>query len=144
MAKLAFWRPFAALIVGLLCCPASRAQQNATEPYFAASQILIAYQGAIAAEASITRSKGAAYQKALSILAELEADPSRFEPLARAESDGSYAAQGGRLAPWQQGTMVRAFQEAVEALRVGEITREPVETQFGYYVVRRERVEPGE
>ena len=39
---------------------------------------------------------------------------------------------------WKPGRMVPAFQTAVENLPINGITKEPVETQFGFHVIKRE------
>ncbi|HSR70007.1 MAG TPA: peptidylprolyl isomerase [Acidobacteriota bacterium] len=105
---------------------------------FAGSHILVAYKGAQRAGEQITRSKEEAEAKARQLIDLLKSDPSKFEETARNESDGPSAAQAGSLGAWTKGRMVPEFDAAIELLEVGEITSEPVETGFGYHVIRRD------
>lgn len=62
--------------------------------------------------------------------------PSEFAKLAKLESTDPSAAQNeGDLGDFGQGQMVPAFEEAAFALEVGEMTSEPVKTDFGYHVI---------
>lgn len=108
---------------------------------FAGSHILVSYQGASRASEEITRTKEEALAKAQELIEQLQDDPSQFEELARQESDGPSGAQGGSLGTWNKGQMVPEFDTAVEAMEVGAITSEPVETGFGYHVIRRNSLE---
>ena len=103
----------------------------------AGSHILIAFSGAMGADSTITRTKEEAREKAVKLIAQLNEDPSQFEKLAETESDGPSAKSGGNLGVWKKGSMVPAFETAVEALEVGGVTSEPVETPFGFHVIRR-------
>lgn len=69
----------------------------------------------------------------------LARDPAVFEALARTHSQCPSAGQGGSLGQLQPGSTVPEFEIALAALRPGEISRQPVETRFGYHVVRLER-----
>ena len=77
-------------------------------------------------------------QKAKELLAQLRAGAS-FEDLAKANStDTGSAARGGDLGFFAAGQMVRPFDDAVNALaKPGDLT-EPVESQFGYHIIRLE------
>jgi peptidyl-prolyl cis-trans isomerase C len=77
-------------------------------------------------------------QKAKDLLAQLRAGAS-FEDLAKTHStDAGSAAKGGDLGFFTAGKMVKAFEEAVDKLtKPGELS-EPVETQFGYHIIRLE------
>lgn len=105
---------------------------------FAGSHILIAYDGSANAATSITRTKEEALAKAKELTAKLKSNPATFADVAKAESDGPSAPNGGSLGSWQKGRMVPEFDNAIEKLEVGEITDEPVETQFGYHIIIRE------
>ena len=64
-----------------------------------------------------------------------------FAAVAKAESDDAGSgAQGGSLGEFSRGRMVPAFEEAVFALPVGEIS-EPVKSQFGYHVIQVQKRE---
>lgn len=59
-----------------------------------------------------------------------------FDDLARELSKDSTAADGGYLGEFTQGMMVPEFEEAVKALQNGEYSHEPVESQFGFHVIK--------
>ena len=58
-----------------------------------------------------------------------------FSAMARDKSTGPSAPNGGNLGWFQPGMMVPEFEQAVAALETGEIS-EPVQTQFGWHVVK--------
>ncbi|MBI1385193.1 MAG: peptidylprolyl isomerase [Rhizobiales bacterium] len=60
-----------------------------------------------------------------------------FAALAGELSIGPSKTQGGDLGYFTRGTMVPAFEEAVFALKAGDVS-EPVETQFGWHVIKLE------
>ncbi len=78
------------------------------------------------------------------MLAQLRAGAS-FEELAKANStDRGSAARGGDLGFFGAGQMVRPFEDAVNALAKPGDLSEPVESQFGYHIIRlEERREKG-
>ncbi len=77
-----------------------------------------------------------AQAQAQSILKEANAHPERFEALARQYSrDPGSAAQGGDLGYFGRGTMTRPFENAVFAMKPGEISG-PVESEFGFHVIQ--------
>jgi peptidyl-prolyl cis-trans isomerase C len=62
-----------------------------------------------------------------------------FEELAKAHStDKGSAARGGDLGFFGPGKMVRPFEDAVNALKAPGDLSEPVESQFGYHIIRLE------
>ena len=66
-----------------------------------------------------------------------QATSANFEALASKNSqDPGSASRGGDLGIFPKGAMVKEFQDAVEALKPGEISP-VVETQFGYHIIRR-------
>ncbi|MDQ0317081.1 peptidylprolyl isomerase [Amorphus orientalis] len=69
-----------------------------------------------------------------------------FAELASEHSTGPSASQGGDLGYFTQGQMVPPFEEAAFALDAGSYTEEPVQTEFGYHVIkvedRREQAPP--
>ncbi len=59
-----------------------------------------------------------------------------FAELAKTNSTGPSGPGGGALGWFSEGMMVPSFEAAVMALETGKITQEPVETQFGWHVIR--------
>ena len=96
-----------------------------------ASHILIAAAKDAAAD---VREKAKAQAQAL--LVKVRAKPDSFGELARKNSqDSGSAAQGGDLGFFAKGAMVKQFEDAVFALKKGEIS-EVVESDFGYHVIK--------
>jgi peptidyl-prolyl cis-trans isomerase C len=74
-------------------------------------------------------------EEALALIAELD-EGAEFGTLAREHSrDPGSAGQGGNLGWFGLGRMVPAFEQAVVALQPGQ-TSAPVQTQFGWHIVR--------
>jgi peptidyl-prolyl cis-trans isomerase C len=65
----------------------------------------------------------------------LEAGKS-FEELARDHSLCPSGKSGGDLGEFGQGQMVKSFEDAAFALKVGEVSK-PVRTQFGFHLIQR-------
>ncbi|MCW9039209.1 MAG: peptidyl-prolyl cis-trans isomerase, partial [Rhodospirillales bacterium] len=61
-----------------------------------------------------------------------------FAELAKTKSKGPSGPNGGDLGFFDQGSMVPEFSKAAFALKTGEYTKEPVETQFGWHVIKVE------
>lgn len=61
-----------------------------------------------------------------------------FAKLAKEKSTGPSGSNGGSLGWFKAQTMVPAFANAVKAMQKGEISKEPVKTQFGYHVIKLE------
>lgn len=97
-----------------------------------ASHILVTVpQGAPAAE------KEKAKAKAEELLAQVKKNPESFAEVAKKNSqDPGSAAQGGDLDFFARGAMTKAFEDAVFGIKAkGEIVG-PVESEFGYHVIR--------
>lgn len=77
-------------------------------------------------------------------LAREMAQGASFAELAREHSDdpGS-ASQGGDLGVVERGVMVPAFEEALFSLEEGQVSQ-PVETEFGYHLIKVTDIESGE
>jgi len=104
---------------------------------FAASHILISWKGADRADAVITRNKDEALARAQKIIERINSDPSKFENIARSFSDGPSKSSGGSLGSFKKGDMAGRFEAGLKKLEVGEYTKEPVKTGFGYHIIRR-------
>jgi peptidyl-prolyl cis-trans isomerase C len=75
--------------------------------------------------------------EAIAILERLKQGES-FANLARELSiDRGSAKRGGDLGAFGRGTMVKPFEEAAFKLKKGEMTQEPIKTEFGYHIIKR-------
>ena len=99
-----------------------------------ASHILIQYEGAMRANPAVTRTKEEAEAIASDLLVEAKANAEQFAQLARDNSDGPSAPQGGDLGFFQEGIMTAAFNDFAFGNPVGTIGL--VETDFGYHIVK--------
>ena len=99
-----------------------------------ASHILIVYEGALRANPDIKRTKEEAEEKANELLEEALKPETVFSQLARDNSDGPSAPQGGDLGFFQRGVMTPKFNDFAFGNEVGHIGL--VETDFGYHIVR--------
>jgi len=63
---------------------------------------------------------------------------SSFEALAKERSTGPSGPEGGDLGYFGRGQMVEAFQGAAFALEAGQFSDAPVQTQFGWHVIKVE------
>ncbi len=78
------------------------------------------------------------------IMAELKSDGSNFAELARKYSEDASSQQGGDIGYFGRGRMVPEFETAAFALKKGEISKEPLKTQFGYHILyATDRIEAG-
>jgi len=59
----------------------------------------------------------------------------KFIELAKSKSEGPSGKDGGDLGWFELGRMVPEFSTAADALKVGEYTKTPVKTQFGYHII---------
>ena len=62
----------------------------------------------------------------------------KFEDIAKANSTDNSKANGGDLGWFTTARMVKPFGDAVKGLKKGEITAEPVQTQYGWHIIRLE------
>jgi len=79
----------------------------------------------------------ASQEEAKAVIAELD-NGADFDTLAKEKSTGPSGPNGGDLGYFARGSMVPEFEEAAFALEVGKYTEEPVQTQFGWHVIKVE------
>lgn len=80
--------------------------------------------------------KDAARAEADALLKQVNATPEKFADIAKQKSkDPGSAAQGGDLGFFGRGQMVKPFEEAVFAMKPGDI-RGPIESDFGFHIIR--------
>ena len=109
-----------------------KAYYDAWEPQITVQRILIAAK----ADAS-DEEKAAAKTKAEELIQQLK-DGADFAELAKANSaDTGTAAKGGQIGPFKRSDMVTEFSTAAYDLKnAGDITETPVQTQFGYHIIK--------
>ena len=63
-------------------------------------------------------------------------DGEEFDVVAQELSLDSTAANGGLLSPFTSGQMVPEFEEAVKSQAAGEVTQTPVQSQYGFHIIK--------
>lgn len=106
--------------------------EEALEGTVEGAHILIA----VDEEAEDGLSEEEALEKAEELTAEIE-DGADFAEVAAEESDDGSAADGGSLGLVTEGQMVEEFETALFDLEQGEMTSEPVKSEFGYHIIKR-------
>jgi len=115
---------------------AANAAQFGQPELRSASHILIA-----ADKNADTATRARAKAKATELYQTLQKAPQHFAELARTQSqDPGSAAQDGNLGSFGRGMMVKPFEDAVFSMKPNEI-RGPVESDFGYHIIRLDGVE---
>ena len=99
-----------------------------------ASHILIAYNGSQGSNPQITRTKNEAKNEANRILKLARSNPDNFSSYALDFSDGPSKSNGGDLGFFQEGNMVKPFNDFVFDNRIGRIGL--VETAFGFHIIK--------
>jgi parvulin-like peptidyl-prolyl isomerase len=108
------------------------------EDNLAASHILITWKGLQTADSTTTRTKEQALSLAKELIGKIKKDPKSFETLAKTNSaDKGSGMQGGDLGSFPPEQMIPVFTQAVQKLKDGEMAAEPVESEFGYHIIRR-------
>ncbi len=119
--------------------PAEFVQPGDAPGTIRASHILILFTDDPNTEAKdvTPEQKKTALEKAKKIWEEVKKAPEKFSEIAKRESGCPSKEQGGALGCFGKGQMVKEFEDAAFALEVAAIS-EPVETQFGYHIIRRD------
>jgi len=84
-----------------------------------------------------------ALERAESLVVELRKGADFAAAAKRFSADSASAAQGGELGWFRRGVMVKEFEDVAFRSRPGEITG-PVETAFGFHIIKVERTQPAE
>ncbi|HNG51417.1 peptidylprolyl isomerase [Plasticicumulans sp.] len=92
-----------------------------------------------AAAPGIPEDRAAAKSAAETTIADLVTDPSRFAALAAERSACPSKATGGQLGQIGPRQTVPEFEQALPKITPGTVGPEPVETRFGFHVIRVER-----
>jgi parvulin-like peptidyl-prolyl isomerase len=104
-----------------------------TEEQVDASHILICHTGSMRCSANYTKAES------LAVISELRtnivSNSITFEQAAKEYGSDGTKDVGGSLGTFGRGAMVKEFEDATFALNVGEISQ-PVETAFGYHLIR--------
>ena len=79
----------------------------------------------------------ASQEKAQALIKKIKGG-AKFEDLAKAESSDSSKTNGGDLGWFNPNGMVPEFAEATRKLKAGEMTAEPVKSQFGWHIIKVE------
>jgi len=112
-------------------------EQLKEEPQVKASHILIGVDASASAE-----EKAKAKAKAEALLKEIKGGKD-FAETAKTSSTCPSKSQGGDLGYFGKGQMVREFEQAAFAMKVGDIS-DVVETQFGFHIIKLTDKKEGE
>ena len=83
-------------------------------------------------------------ERAREIYAKIAGGELTFEEAAREYSSCPSKENGGSLGEFGRGQMVPEFDSAVFSMEVGTVTENPVQTQFGYHLIRLDKKSGGE
>ena len=75
-------------------------------------------------------------EKALELLSKIKSGEISIEDCAKENSSCPSGAQGGSLGDFGRGQMVPEFDTAVFSMEEGEVSANPVKTQFGYHLIK--------
>ncbi len=75
-------------------------------------------------------------ESAIEILAKIKSGEMSFEDAAKQNSTCPSGQNGGNLGDFGRGQMVPEFDKAVFEMEIGAISETPVQTQFGYHIIK--------
>ena len=96
-----------------------------------------------AAQPADKEARQAAKLNAQAAIADLKNDPKAFSRIAKANSDCPSRDNGGSLGQVGSGDTVAEFEAVLQTLPVGELHPEPVETRFGFHIIRMDEKADG-
>lgn len=102
----------------------------------AASHILIAYQGAMRAAPTTTRTKEEAKKRAEEVLARAKKGEDFGKLADETSDDPSAKVNHGSLGRFTRDRMIKQFSDATFSMKPGELSG-LVETPFGYHIIKR-------
>ncbi len=108
-------------------------QRFTSEPLWEAWHILVS---ADPADASARKAARVSAELLITLIHE---DPASFASIAGEYSACPSARQGGNLGQLTKGSTVAEFEEALQRLSEGELTATPVETRYGFHIIRLDR-----
>lgn len=115
-----------------------RAFFEANRQRFGQRPASVSFQQVLVRPLPTDSARAAALRTAMQVLTELN-DGAEFEVLARRYGTDATRERGGDLGWFRQGQMVREFDRVVFAMRPGQ-TSGIVETEFGFHIIRLEKV----
>ncbi|GJL97062.1 MAG: peptidyl-prolyl cis-trans isomerase [Hyphobacterium sp.] len=77
-----------------------------------------------------------ARREAVVLIEALQEKAGQFERMARERSDCASANEGGRLGQLSVGQTTPLFEAALREMKPGEISKKPVETPYGFHIIR--------
>jgi peptidyl-prolyl cis-trans isomerase NIMA-interacting 1 len=101
-----------------------------------AQHVLVAFKGAEKAPKGITRSKADAKKRAEEVATKAKGGADFSALVAEYSDDPAAGERRGSVGKFTRDKMAKPFSDAAFALRVDEISA-PVETPFGYHVIKR-------
>ena len=116
-----------------------RRYYDANAAKFRAPELFEARHILISARVDSALEYEAARTKAETLAVMLDAAPHRFEELAHSHSDCASSGEGGYLGQLSAEEVTPEFAAAVAGMRDRETTTMPVETRYGFHLVRLER-----
>ena len=117
---------------------------QANQAKFRAPDVYEAAHILFAAAAEDKAGRTAARQAAMETLQQALDQPERFAALARERSACPSGASGGLLGQQSRGDLVPEIETFIVALEEGQICPVPVETRYGFHVLRLDRFRRGE
>lgn len=112
-------------------------QKFKTSPLYDVSHILLT---APPNKAAIRK---AAREQAEALIADIK-EGADFAALARQYSSCSSKDSGGHMGQISKGETTPAFEKALFKMKKGEVSQEPVETRFGFHIIKVHQTEPGQ
>ena len=128
-----------------------KADENASARYyeankgkFASETIYEASHILIAAPTTDKKAREEAKAQTVSLLSQLQEKPELFASLALSHSMCPSREQGGNLGQLTKGSTVPEFETVLFELKEGQTWPSPVPTQFGFHIIKLERIIKGE